>query len=87
METITLTPRFIVVLSRYFKAHRGRIIKNGLKNQGEELESFRYNEKIYVSFDSEVNRHNEDCGNYDEDDNIVYNKECQIVFYHQDQVI
>ena len=77
METITLTPRFTVVLSRYFKVYRENIIKKGLKIQRENLYTFNYG-KITCLFFSEKNKHEEYCVRFEEEkqDNTVYNKEC-----------
>jgi hypothetical protein len=74
---IELTPRFIQVLSRAIKVNREEI-EADLDNHDHE-QGFMYNEKFNVKFDYDLQRHSEDCEEYDEDsDNIVVGecKEC-----------
>ena len=67
--SITLTPRFITVLSRYFEVHREEIIKKGLKFPGadESIDTFCFGKdnNIRVNFDSNRNYHHYLCSEYD----------------------
>ena len=75
---IELTPRFIQVLSRSIKVNREEI-EAELDNHDDD-QGFRYNEKFKVKFHYDLQRHSEDCEEYDEDSdhNIVVGecKEC-----------
>lgn len=74
--SITLTPRFISVLSRYFEVHREEIIKNGLKFPDTDnfIEFFYFgkNNNIRVNFESSQNQHNYLCSEHNDcETNII----------------
>ena len=68
-ESLTLSPRFITVLSRYFEANRDAIIKKGLKfpSHDQWLDFFHYTNRIKVCFQSERNEHDPHCPNFDDE--------------------
>lgn len=74
--SITLTPRFITVLGRYFEVHRKYIIEKGLNFPGadDSIDTFYFgkNNIIKVDFDSNRNKHHYLCSEYNDcEDNVI----------------
>jgi hypothetical protein len=81
-EPITLTPRFITVLSRYFEANREDIVKKGLKfpSNDQWLDFFHYGKtnSIKVCFQAERNQHDPHCPEWDDEKiNYIYENDCE----------
>jgi hypothetical protein len=77
-DSITLSTRFVKVLSRYFEVHRPVIVERGLKfpNRDQWLDYFFYgmNNHIKVCFQSEKNEHDVHCPEWN-DENTNYIEE------------
>ena len=74
--SITLTPRFITVLGRYFEVNREEIIKDGLQfpdNEDRYIKWFSYGKNLKVRFMSEKNEHHYLCSRHSGDfvDSII----------------